>query len=549
MMEFTGERYVPLLRGQIYYEHLHRYAIALRFCAGKRVLDIASGEGYGSALLARTAADVIGVDVDQRSVEHSRRTYYAANLRFMRGSVHEIPLADGSVDVVASFETIEHVSEHERMLDELQRVLTPGGVLVISSPNKLVYSDVPGFSNPFHLKELYFAELRDLLVRRFRHVAFYGQRLTASSVVHPLAGGVSEAPSWYSGSVEGIETGLPTLRDPMYFVAICSDATLTIDASSSYLDPGDDLLSDIWGELNSLRSRSELATSQSVQVALTESVEFPELAADPQHALPADAPVLDKAFDEAPADFAGRLAAAEEECARLCANLAARDLAHARLEGEALVAAEIRSKLEAEVVLAREEAQHWATRARDEAQADVERFREGLESEIARLQGTLEAERTSLERRLAGEVKRVAALKLSLASLNLGLEREHDRVVALAAEVYEERARSACLMQQLADVRRVRSELAAAKGQHSLHEDQIAALRRELNRAEADNQTLLLHIADLREALESARRDSIALREVLSSRSWKVTAPLRRAFGTMRRDSVSSRTLNSGDDP
>jgi len=84
-MEFTGERYVPSLRGQIYYEHLHRYAIAARFCGGKRVLDIASGEGYGSALLARTAAEVVGVDIDRRSVDHARATYYAANLRFMCG--------------------------------------------------------------------------------------------------------------------------------------------------------------------------------------------------------------------------------------------------------------------------------------------------------------------------------------------------------------------------------------------------------------------------------------------------------------------------------
>lgn len=254
-MEPTGERYVPSLHGQIYYEHIHRYAIAARFCAGKRVLDVASGEGYGSAFLARDAASVVGVDIDERATEHARRNYYARNLRFLSGPATALPIGDGSVDVVTSFETIEHLTDHESMMREITRVLTPCGVLIISSPNKLVYSDVPKFSNPFHLKELYFAEFRDLLDRNFAHVALYGQRLAGSSLVHPLAGATSERPMWLSGGPDCIGEGLPSFPSPMYFIAVCSDADFEVDISSTFVDPADDLLEDIWSELNAFRSR------------------------------------------------------------------------------------------------------------------------------------------------------------------------------------------------------------------------------------------------------------------------------------------------------
>ena len=187
-MEFTGERYVPSMRGEIFYEHVHRYAITAPSCAGKRVLDLASGEGWGSALLARNAADVIGIDIDAASIEHARRKYYVPNLRFVHAPATDIPLPDASIDVIASFETIEHLSDHDRMLDEFRRVLAPDGMLFISSPNKLVYSDQRNYANSFHARELYYQEFRDLLKRRFANVAIYGQRFVTSSILHPLAG-------------------------------------------------------------------------------------------------------------------------------------------------------------------------------------------------------------------------------------------------------------------------------------------------------------------------------------------------------------------------
>src|SRR5665213_3059173 len=105
--ELSGERFVPSLRGQSYYHHVHRYALAERFCAGKRVLDASCGLGYGAAFLARTAASVLGVDSDEASIVEARRTYYQVNLQFAHATVDNLPLIDGSVDVVTCFETIE----------------------------------------------------------------------------------------------------------------------------------------------------------------------------------------------------------------------------------------------------------------------------------------------------------------------------------------------------------------------------------------------------------------------------------------------------------
>ena len=85
-IEFTGERFVPEIHGNIELEHLHRYIIGCELSKGKYVLDIASGEGYGSAMLARNAAGVIGVDISPDVVKHARERYQKHNLEFMVGS-------------------------------------------------------------------------------------------------------------------------------------------------------------------------------------------------------------------------------------------------------------------------------------------------------------------------------------------------------------------------------------------------------------------------------------------------------------------------------
>lgn len=253
-MEFTGERFVPQIDGNIKYEHLHRYALAVELAKGRSVLDIASGEGYGSALLAKSAISVTGVDIDVESVDHARSQYgHLSNLNFLVGSCDAIPLADTSVDVVTSFETIEHHNQHEEMMQEIKRVLSVNGLLIISSPNRLVYSDEQHYANPFHVKELYYQEFLDLLKRYFKHVNIYGQKLAISSGITTLQPSNKQEIKSFSGNINSLSNVASYFSSPMYFVAVCSDHAelLTENLESIYLDESDDLLTKLQDELSS----------------------------------------------------------------------------------------------------------------------------------------------------------------------------------------------------------------------------------------------------------------------------------------------------------
>lgn len=251
VMKFTGERYIPSLKGRIKYEHIHRYGLSLKFVKDKSVLDIASGEGYGSALLAKVASSVVGVDIDSECVEYARQKYgNSSNLNFLVGSCSSVPLPNRSVDVVTSFETIEHHDQHEEMMGEIKRVLKPGGLLLISSPNRLTYLAETKESNPFHVKELYYEELVNLLERYFKYVQIYGQRLAIGSFIFPLSEAKETVYTGYqSGDDYQIEQKVCSLRTPIYFVAICSDEAANVQEAidSVYIDSTDDLLTD-WEE-------------------------------------------------------------------------------------------------------------------------------------------------------------------------------------------------------------------------------------------------------------------------------------------------------------
>jgi len=227
-MEFTGERFIPTLPGDIRLEHLHRYEWCLPHTEGKRVLDIASGEGYGSYALSRNAATVTGVDISAEAITHARTKYAdRTNLTFIEGNAASIPLPDQCVDVVVSFETIEHHDQHEEMMSEIRRVLTPDGLLIMSSPNKKIYSDLAGGDhNHFHVKELYFAELDGLLGSYFANVRYYGQRVTATSIVLPLEQESNSSIQAYTETEDGVKTASPSAIEPMYYLAVASNGAL-----------------------------------------------------------------------------------------------------------------------------------------------------------------------------------------------------------------------------------------------------------------------------------------------------------------------------------
>jgi SAM-dependent methyltransferase len=173
VLEPTAERMVPENSDLFtFWEHVYRYAFASRFVSGKRVLDIACGEGYGAAALQKAgAAQVIGVDISEAVCLHARNKY---GIDARPGTAEQIPLLDRSIDVIVSFETIEHVPDPHRFLDEAVRILVPGGRLIISTPDKDIYGRK--VQNPYHCSEMTADEFTDALNARFIAARFYTQR-------------------------------------------------------------------------------------------------------------------------------------------------------------------------------------------------------------------------------------------------------------------------------------------------------------------------------------------------------------------------------------
>jgi ubiquinone/menaquinone biosynthesis C-methylase UbiE len=217
--ESTGERLEFHDFSDVTVEHLHRYAIANDFIEGKVVLDIASGEGYGSNILAKKALKVIGVDIDIESIKNANEKYIKNNLKYIVGSADNIPIESNSIDVVVSFETIEHHNKHDEMLLEIKRVLKKDGLLVMSSPDKKNYSDIPNFKNKFHVKELYFDEFEELVKKHFDFSDFYVQKaFNLNSIVADFAD--FSKMKVYSGSHLNVEQ---EENIHLYIISVASD--------------------------------------------------------------------------------------------------------------------------------------------------------------------------------------------------------------------------------------------------------------------------------------------------------------------------------------
>lgn len=231
---------------QVVYEHFHRYLWAASLVGGRRVLDLGSGEGFGAALLSESAEHVVGVDVDELTVEHSTLNYAAPNLEFHVGTAVDLSrFDDDSFGAVVAFEIIEHVREQERVLDEIERVLADDGLLAISTPDRRAYGGARSEPNPFHARELSLEEFRELLASHFPHVAAWGQRTITGSHLTPLddpAGGSSRSRGRRAGgAVEASEFFIERAGDEwrlasgpaaLYCIALASKAAL-VDAPAS----------------------------------------------------------------------------------------------------------------------------------------------------------------------------------------------------------------------------------------------------------------------------------------------------------------------------
>lgn len=235
-LNITGERFVTDWGGQIELEHYHRYLFAAEYCKGKVVLDIASGEGYGSFLLSQVADYVCGVDIDSQSVQFAKEKYSQGRLTFQAGSCEQIPFSDHYFDVIVSFETIEHIGKQQQVqfLKEIRRVLKPEGLLIMSSPEKEVY-DFFSPNNPFHVHEITHDEFRGLILDHFRHCHLLSQNLlTGSFIQNDLAGG--ERLHFYEQQDLLQITRKDKLDRLEYLICLASDKALPASGSGMYLD-------------------------------------------------------------------------------------------------------------------------------------------------------------------------------------------------------------------------------------------------------------------------------------------------------------------------
>ena len=257
-----GERLIPEFEGQIVHEHLHRYAVARQYTTGKDVLDIACGEGYGSNLLSKDSKSVTGVDIAENAIAHARAKYRHKNLKFVVGSCTSIPLPSNSIDVAISFETLEHFTEHEIFIRELKRVLRPDGLLIISSPDKRNYSDVPNHQNPFHLRELYHEEFKELIRDNFKETTFAKQEYNPGSIIElECATPISHISGDYT------KTDYKSLQDlATYSIAFASDISLPRIQSSVFKSHADKNEQDLFNTQLFISSSPEFNEKDSVRV-------------------------------------------------------------------------------------------------------------------------------------------------------------------------------------------------------------------------------------------------------------------------------------------
>jgi ubiquinone/menaquinone biosynthesis C-methylase UbiE len=236
LVEFTGERVIPdQVEPDLWSEHLARYAFAQRYAAGKHVLDCGCGTGYGTFELAQVATEVTGLDLSCDAIEYARANYARANTRYVTASCLDLPFPDGSFELIAAFEVIEHLADFRRFLDECARVLAPSGLFIVSTPNKHYYEESRAQSgpNPFHEHEFEAAEFHSELNRVYPSVTLLAQNHVECFSFAARPHSTAEA------RVDG-EGSQPA--DANFIIALCSKTALPPAQSFIYVPQTANLL-------------------------------------------------------------------------------------------------------------------------------------------------------------------------------------------------------------------------------------------------------------------------------------------------------------------
>jgi SAM-dependent methyltransferase len=187
-LALTGERTLPDVPAENYWYRRHEavYEWVAERVMGRRVVDLACGEGYGSKVLSRTARSVVGVDANPEAFEHARSKYTSRTTRFERDL---IDTWQGDVDCVVFLQTIEHVADADATLAHVRDLIGPAGIAFISTPNLLTIAPegAKKSDNPWHVREYRADEFRELCERTFDSVDLYGLFHARKLALHALA--------------------------------------------------------------------------------------------------------------------------------------------------------------------------------------------------------------------------------------------------------------------------------------------------------------------------------------------------------------------------
>lgn len=161
-------------------EHLHRYYEANNLISKPKsiILDIACGSGFGSHYLSENGHNVIGCDIDVNTINECNARFENTNLNYIQADGAKLQFDNNNFDYVISFETIEHTSDYNKMLEEFKRVLKPEGKVIISTPNFNINSPKGIIVNKFHTQEWDYLSFSSLLNIHFCSFKIYGQEYT-----------------------------------------------------------------------------------------------------------------------------------------------------------------------------------------------------------------------------------------------------------------------------------------------------------------------------------------------------------------------------------